>query len=80
LEKTPTFKIQSGEIQVSRTTSAGFLGDILRIDLKDPSTPPEQLRAADIIIKMCGWNAPEKLQVSPSDELMEVLKRLRGVS
>jgi hypothetical protein len=53
--------------------------DIVRINLKDPSTPPDQLRAAEIIIKMCGWNAPEKQQVGPSDELMEVFKKLRGV-
>jgi hypothetical protein len=32
-----------------------------------------------ILAKMCGWLTPEKHEVAPTDELMEVLKKLRGV-
>jgi hypothetical protein len=44
-----------------------------------PPRVSDQPKAAEIIVKMCGWNAPEKHEVGPTDELMEVLMKLRGV-
>ena len=31
-----------------------------------------------LLAKMCGWLAPEKFKHGASDELTELLKRLRG--
>jgi hypothetical protein len=41
---------------------------------------PSKLGAMQLLAKMCGWNAPEKHEHGASNELTEVLKRLRGGS
>ena len=41
---------------------------------------PDKLRAVEQLVKLCGWNAPEKLEHGASNELTELLKRLRGGS
>ena len=39
---------------------------------------PDKLRAVEQLAKMWGWNEPEKHEHGPSNELTELLKRLRG--
>jgi hypothetical protein len=39
---------------------------------------PDKLRAVEQLAKLCGWNEPEKLEHGADNELMELLKRLRG--
>jgi hypothetical protein len=41
---------------------------------------PSKLGALAQLAKMCGWNDPEKHEHGVSDELTELLKRLRGGS
>jgi Terminase small subunit len=41
---------------------------------------PDKLRAIEQLAKLRGWNVPEKLEHGASDELTELLKRLRGGS
>jgi hypothetical protein len=41
---------------------------------------PDKLRAVEQLAKLCGWNEPEKHEHGGSDELTELLKRLRGGS
>jgi hypothetical protein len=38
----------------------------------------DQIKAAEVIIKMCGWNEPEKVDVGASKELSDIILRLRG--
>jgi hypothetical protein len=38
---------------------------------------PDKLRAIEQLAKICGWNEPEKFEHGASDELTELLKRLR---
>ena len=39
---------------------------------------PSKLGAIAQLVKMCGWNEPEKHEHGASNELTELLKRLRG--
>ena len=39
---------------------------------------PDKLRAVEQLAKLCGWNEPEKFEHGASNELTELLKRLRG--
>jgi hypothetical protein len=41
---------------------------------------PDKLRAVEQLAKLCGWNEAEKLEHGASNELTELLKRLRGGS
>ena len=41
---------------------------------------PDKLRAVEQLAKMCGWNEPEKHEHGASDELTELLIKLRGGS
>ena len=41
---------------------------------------PDKLRAIEQLVKLCGWNEPEKHELGADDELMELLKELRGSS
>jgi hypothetical protein len=39
---------------------------------------PDKLRAVEQLAKLCGWSDPEKFEHGASNELTELLKRLRG--
>ena len=40
--------------------------------------PNDQLKAVEIIAKLCGWNEPECVQVGMEAELAAVIAKLRG--
>jgi hypothetical protein len=54
-----------------------FLAKVIRTE---SGQMRDRLRAVELLAKMCRWNEPEKHQVGPSNELTELLKRLRGGS
>jgi hypothetical protein len=39
---------------------------------------PDKLRALEQLAKLCGWDAPDKVQLSADNELTEFLRKLRG--
>jgi hypothetical protein len=39
---------------------------------------PDKLRAIEQLVKLCGWNEPEKHELGADDELMDLLRQLRG--
>ena len=39
----------------------------------------QQARRDAVLVKMCGWNEPEKHELAPSNELTELLRRLKGI-
>jgi hypothetical protein len=39
---------------------------------------PDKLRALEQLAKLCAWNEPEKHKLGADDELMALLKELRG--
>jgi hypothetical protein len=39
---------------------------------------PDKLRAIEQLAKLCGWNEPDKHEHGASNELTELLKKLRG--
>jgi hypothetical protein len=39
---------------------------------------PSKLGAIAQLVKMCGWNEPEKHEHGDNNELTELLKKLRG--
>jgi hypothetical protein len=39
---------------------------------------PNKLGAMQLLAKMCGWNEPEKHEHGASNELTQLLRRLRG--
>jgi hypothetical protein len=41
---------------------------------------PSKLGAIAQLVKMCGWNEPEKVEHGASNEIAELIKRLRGGS
>ena len=41
---------------------------------------PDKLRAVEQLAKICGWNEPDKFEHGASDELTELLIKLRGGS
>jgi hypothetical protein len=41
---------------------------------------PDKLRAVEQLVKLCGWNEPEKFEHGANNELTDLLKRLRGGS
>lgn len=41
-------------------------------------TIPEKLGAMNQLAKLCGWNEAEKVQLGASNEITELLKKLRG--
>jgi Terminase small subunit len=54
-----------------------FLAKVIR---DESGQMRDRLRAVDLLAKMCGWNEPEKYEHGASNELTELLKRLRGGS
>ena len=39
---------------------------------------PNKLGAMQLLAKICGWNEPDKFEHGASNELTELLERLRG--
>ena len=65
--------------EITRAEVLKFLREIMECDVPDGSPRvSDQLKAAEVIIKMCGWNEPEKHKVGADDELTDIIKRLRG--
>lgn len=56
-----------------------FLRKFVEFDIMlEPMKRSDQLKAAEIIIKLCGFAEPEKVQLGANSELTELLKKLRG--
>ena len=54
--ESPELKEQTAaRCEITRQDVMRFLADIVRMDLNEPLKPSDQLRAAEIMIKMCGW-------------------------
>jgi hypothetical protein len=54
-----------------------FLAKVIRTE---SGQMRDRLRAVELLAKMCGWNDPEKHEHGASDELTELLIKLRGGS
>lgn len=44
----------------------------------DNPTRDSRMKAIMLMMKMCGWDSPTKVELGPSTELVELLKKLRG--
>jgi hypothetical protein len=70
------WKAEAGaKAEFTRANMLAFLAKVIRTE---SGQMRDRLRAVELLAKMCGWNEPEKHQVGPSNELTELLKRLRG--
>jgi hypothetical protein len=61
-------------------TRAGMRAFLAKVIRDESGQMRDRLRAVELLAKMCGWNEPEKSEHGASDELTELLKRLRGGS
>ena len=61
--------------EFTRANMLAFLAKVIRTE---SGQMRDRLRAVELLAKMCGWNQPEKFEYGASDELTELLKRLRG--
>jgi hypothetical protein len=66
-------------------TAAGKVDEQSRLCQSYKVTPevreirmPDKLRAVEQLAKLCGWNEPEKLEHGASNELTELLAKMRG--
>ena len=64
-----------------RSDLIAFLHQFITIEFSpDLIRPSDSIKAAELIAKMCGYNEPETVLLGPSDELTNVLIRLRNGS
>ena len=75
-----TVRALSGIIQAkpSEASLENPLCEMVVTKLGPTAAFPSKLGAIAQLVKMCGWNEPEKHEHGASNELTELLKRLRG--
>jgi hypothetical protein len=61
--------------EFTRANMLAFLAKVIRTE---SGQMRDRLRAVELLAKMCGWNAPEKVNVGASTELTELLAKMRG--
>jgi hypothetical protein len=77
-ERIAELKAEAGaKAEFTRASMQAFLAKVIR---DESGQMRDRLRAVDLLAKMCGWNEPEKYEHGASNELTELLKRLRGGS
>ena len=67
-------KTPIGEVTVDHRLAQSYDAKSGKIEL------PNKLGAMQQLAKLCGWNEPEKFEHGASDELTELLIKLRGGS
>ena len=64
---------------IKRTDLITFLHQFVQIEFSpELIRPSDAIKAAELIAKLCGWNEPETVLLGPSNELTNVLLRLRN--
>jgi phage terminase small subunit len=75
-ERIAELKAEAGaEAEFTRADMLAFLAKVIRTE---SGQMRDRLRAVELLAKMCGWNEPDKHEHGASNELTELLKRLRG--
>jgi hypothetical protein len=78
-ERIAELKAEAGaKADITRSEIIKILGRYARNEPDDRSGHEVRLKAIALLTKMCGWNEPEKHEHGASNELTELLKRLRG--
>lgn len=66
------------ELQFTRDQGIAWLTKIIMMPVKDPVSVPEQLQAFQLLVKMNGWNAAERLELGVGNSLTAYLADLRA--
>ena len=75
-ERIAELKAEAGaKAEFTRASMQAFLAKVIR---GESGQMRDRLRAVELLAKMCGWNEPEKQEHGASDELTELLMRIRG--
>jgi phage terminase small subunit len=75
-ERIAELKAEAGaKAEFTRASILAFLAEVIR---NESGQMRDRLRAVEMLAKMCGWNEPEKHEHGADDELMELLRQLRG--